>query len=107
MNSQIVIDFKEPNFLIKNQLNYNNSSSFDGSTLFTLFNQNIEIDYVLENNKISLVSPNNANDIKIDTLIELKPFFLNSKITLNKQNLKNVHLNQMQNSLFPMDIYQV
>ena len=87
MNSQILIDFKEPNFLIKNQLNYNNSSSFDGSTLFTLFNQNIEIDYILENNKISIVSPNNANDIKIDALIELKPFYLNSKITLNKQNL--------------------
>ena len=87
MNSQIVIDFKEPNFLIKNQLNYNNGHGLDGSTLLTFLNQNIEIDYVLENNKITLVSPNNSNNIKIDASIELKPFYLNSKITLNKQNL--------------------
>ena len=87
MNSQIEVDFKEPNFLIKNQLNYNNSSSLDGSTLLTFFNQNIEIDYILENNKITLSSPENANDIKIDASIELKPFYLNSSITLNKQNL--------------------
>ena len=87
MNSQVVIDFKEPNFLIKNQLNYNNGQGLDGSTLLTFLNQNIEIDYVLENNKITLVSPNNSNNIKIDASIELKPFYLNSKITLNKQNL--------------------
>ena len=87
MNSQVEIDFKEPNFLIKNQLNYNNSSSLDGSTLLTFFNQNIEIDYILENNKITVSSPNNANDIKIIASIELKPFYLNSNIILNKQNI--------------------
>ena len=87
MNSQIEVDFKEPNFLIKNQLNYNNSSSLDGSTLLTFFNQNIEIDYILENNKITLSSPENANDIKIGASIELKPFYLNSNIILNKQNI--------------------
>ena len=87
MNSQIEIDFKEPNILIKNNLNYNNSSSLDGSTLLTFFNQNIEIDYMLENNKITLVSPNNSNNIKVDGSIELRPFYLNSNITLNKQNL--------------------
>ena len=87
MNSQIEVDFKEPNFLIKNQLNYKNSSSLDGSTLLTFFNQNIEIDYILENNKIIVSSPNNANDIKIGASIELKPFYLNSNIILNKQNI--------------------
>ncbi len=87
MNSQIEVDFKEPNFLIKNRLNYNNSSSLDGSTLLTFFNQNIEIDYILENNKIIVSSPNNTNDIKIGASIELKPFYLNSSIILNKQNI--------------------
>ena len=87
MNSQIEVDFKEPNFLIKNQLNYNNSSSLDGSTLLTFFNQNIEIDYILENNKIIVSSPNNTNDIKIGASIDLKPFYLNSNIILNKQNI--------------------
>ena len=87
MNSQVEIDFKEPNFLIKNQLNYNNSSSLEGSTLVTFLNQNIEIDYILENNKITVSSPNNTNDIKIGASIELKPFYLNSNIILNKQNI--------------------
>ncbi len=87
MNSQIEIAFKEPNISIKNQLNYNDSSSIDGSILLTFLNQNIEIDYVLDNNNITLASPNNSNDIKIGAFIELKPFYLNSKITLNKQNL--------------------
>ena len=87
MNSQIEVDFKEPNFLIKNRLNYNNNSSLDGSTLLNFFNQNIEIDYILENNKIIVSSPNNANDIKIGASIELKPFYLNSNIILNKQNI--------------------
>ncbi len=87
MNSQIEVDFKEPNFLIKNRLNYNNSSSLDGSTLLSFFNQNIEIDYVLENNKITLSSPNKPNDIKIGASIELKPFYLNSNIILNRQNM--------------------
>ncbi len=87
INSQIEIDFKELNFLIKNQLNYNNSSSLDGSTLLTFFNQNIEIDYILKNNKITVLSPNNSNDIKIDASIELKPFYINSNIILNKQNI--------------------
>ncbi len=87
MNSQIEIDFKEPNILIKNELNYDNNSSFEGTTSLNFLNQNIEIGYQLKNNVISLKSPQNNNDIKIDTKIELSPFYLNSNIILNKQNL--------------------
>ena len=87
MNSQIEIDFKEPNILIKNELNYDNNSSFEGATSLNFLNQNIEIGYQLKNNIISLKSPQNNNDIKIDTTIELSPFYLNSNIILNKQNI--------------------
>ncbi len=86
-NSQIEIDFKEPNILIKNQLNYYDSSSFNGSTSLNFYNQNIDIDYELENNKFMITSPDNKNDIKINASIELKPFYLNSYVILNKQNL--------------------
>ena len=86
-NSQIEIDFKEPNILIKNELNHYNNSSFEGATLFNFLNQNIEIAYQLKNNIISLKSPQNNNDIKINSTIELSPFYLNSNVTLNKQNL--------------------
>ncbi len=87
INSQIKIDFKEPNILIKNELNYDNNSSFEGATSLNFLNQNIEIGYQLKNNIISLKSPQNNNDIKINSKIELSPFYLNSNITLNKQNL--------------------
>ena len=85
-NSQIEIDFNEPNILIKNQLNYNNNSNFNGLTSINFLNQKIEIDYNVKNNQITLKSDNN-NNIQIDTKIELSPFNLNSFITLNKQNL--------------------
>ncbi len=87
MISQIDLDFKEPNILIKNELNYKNDASFEGSTSLNLLNQIIQIEYQLNNNIISVKSPKNKNDIKIDTIIELSPFYLNSNITLNRQNL--------------------
>ena len=87
MNSQIEIDFKEPNISIKNELNYENNSSFKGTTELIFLNQNIEIEYQLKNNIISLKSSENNNDIKIDTTIELSPFYLNSNVTLNRQNI--------------------
>ena len=73
--------------MIKNQLNYNNNSNYKGSTSINFLNKNIEIDYRVKNNLITLKSPNNAKNIKIDTKIELSPFNLNANIVLNKQNL--------------------
>ncbi len=87
MNSQTEIDFKEPNILIKNELNYDSNFSFEGVTSLNFLNQNIEIGYQLKNNIITLKSPQNNNDIKINSTIELSPFYLNSNITVNKQNL--------------------
>tara|TARA_Y100000816_G_scaffold95788_1_gene66504 strand:- start:363 stop:1661 length:1299 start_codon:yes stop_codon:yes gene_type:complete len=87
MNSQIDIDFKQPNIFIKNKLNYESKSNLKGSASLNYLNQNIEIDYKLQNNLVTLKSPENNNDIKIDTFIEVKPFYLNSNIILNRQNL--------------------
>ncbi len=87
MNSNIDIDFKELNLSIKNKLNYNDISNLKGKTYVNFLNQNIEIDYQLRKNLITLKSPDNTNEIKIDTAIELKPFYLNSNIILNRQKL--------------------
>ena len=43
MNSQIEIDYQEPNNLIKNELNYDNNSSFEGATSINFLNQKVEI----------------------------------------------------------------
>ena len=87
MNSQIEVDFEEPNIFIKNNLNYNNSSDLLGSTIIYFLNQKIEVDYKLKNNFITVNSPDNTANIKLDAKIELSPFYLNSNIILNKQNL--------------------
>ena len=87
MISQIDIDLKEPNILIKNKLNYKNNTSFRGTTSLKFLNQNVAIEYQLKNNIISFKSPENNNDIKIDTIMELSPFYINSNITLNRLNL--------------------
>ncbi len=86
-NSQIEINFKNPNIFIKNTLNYENSSNFKGSTFINFLNQDIEVNYLFKNNTITLKSPQNNNDINLDSIIELNPFYLNSNIILNKQNL--------------------
>ena len=86
-NSQLEINFKEPNLYIRNKLNYDYSSDFKGSTLISFLNKNIETNYQFKNNNIFLKSPENKNDIKIDAKIELRPFYLSSNIILNKQNL--------------------
>ena len=87
MISQVDINFKRPNILIKNELNYKANNNLQGSTLINFLNKNIEIEYKLKNNIVYLKSPENNNDIKINTTIELKPFYLNSNITLNRNNL--------------------
>ena len=45
------------------------------------------MNYKLKNNLVSLNSPDNTNNIKFDTKIELSPFYFDSNITLNKQSL--------------------
>ncbi len=86
-NSQLEIDFKNPNIFIKNILNYENSLNFKGLTFINFLNQDIELNYQFKNNTITLKSPENNNDIKLDSMIELNPFYFNSNIILNKQNL--------------------
>ena len=85
--SEIEVDFRDPNIFIKNKINYDDISNLNGSVFLNFLNQNIEIDYQLKNNSLFLKSPDNINDIKIDALIELKPFYLNSNINLNRLNL--------------------
>ncbi len=105
-NSQIEIDFKDPNISIRNRLNYDNTIDLNGSILINFLNKNLEIDYKLRNNKISLKSPDNKNEIKIDTLIELKPFYLSSNIILNKQNF-NFLIDELVFSILNLKSYLI
>ena len=101
-NSQTEINFKEPNIQIKNTLNFNNKPNFKGSMLINFLNKNIEVDYQFKNNQIYLKSPENNNDIKIYSSINLKPFYSNSNIILNKQNF-NFLINELVYSILNLE----
>ena len=94
MNSELEMNLRNPNILIKNKLNFNNSKNLDGSTFLNFLNKNIEINYKLEDDLINIKSPDNNNDIKINAKIELKPFYFNSNLILNKQNL-NIFVDEL------------
>ncbi len=94
MNSELEMNLRNPNLLIKNKLNFNNSKNLDGSTFLNFLNKNIEINYKLEDDLINIKSPDNNNDIKINAKIELQPFYFNSNLILNKQNL-NIFVDEL------------
>ena len=52
MYSQIEVNFKEPNIIVKNKLNYFDSLDLAGSISMSFLNKNIEIDYKFKNNFI-------------------------------------------------------
>ena len=65
-----------------------------GRHFLTFLNENIEVNYKLENDLILVKSHENKNDIKINAKIELRPFYFNSNLILNKQNL-NIFLDEL------------
>ena len=102
MNSELEMNFKNPNLLIKNKLNFTNSKSLYGSAFLNFLNENIEVNYKLENDLILVKSPENKNDIKINAKIELRPFYFKSNLILNKQNL-NIFLDELVYNLLNLN----
>jgi len=84
------IKFKKPNILINNLFSFQDDSNFSGNSSINFLGENININYFVKQNKIILKS---NDDIKnqqfvIDSVIELNPFYFNSKITLLNKDSK-------------------
>ena len=101
-NSLNEIKLKNPNLYIKNFFSYLDKSNFNGSSLINFLREEININYLVKDNKIFINSPNlNKNQkIKLNSKIELDPFFFDAVIEIDKKdtnflidNLLNIILN--------------
>ena len=87
-NSLTEIKFKNPNLFIKSFFSYENKKNFSGKSLINFLNNDIFIDYLIKDNKILISSPNqNKNQkIKLNSKIELDPFFIDTSVDVNNTN---------------------
>ena len=69
------ISLKNPNLFIKNFFLFEDKSHFSGKSSINFLNEDISINYLMKDNKINIDSPNNNQKIKLNSKIELDPFF--------------------------------
>ena len=102
------IKLKNPNLFIKNFFSFEDHLNFAGKSSINFLNEDIVINYLMKDNKIFINSPNqNKNQkIKLNSTIELEPFFFDATIDINQKdtyflidNLLNIILNLKEENL--------
>ena len=93
------INMKNPNLNIKNFFSFNDPSSFNGKSSINFLNEDIVINYQMENNKIFINSPNTSQKIKLNSIIELDPFFFDAKINIEDKDI-NFFINNLLSIIF-------
>ena len=81
------INLKNPNLNIKNFFSFKDRSNFSGKSSINFLNEKIIFSYKFRDNKILIISPDKNQKIKLDTKIELNPFFLDSKVDIDDINI--------------------
>ncbi len=81
------IHLKKPNLNIKNFFSFKNSEDFSGKSSINFLNEDIVIKYQLKNNEIFINSPNTNQKIKLNSRIELDPFFFDAKIDIDDKDI--------------------
>ncbi len=81
------IKFKNPNLIVKNYFSYEDKSSFRGKSSINFLNEDIIIDYIKKDNKIFINSPdqNKNQKIKLNSKIELEPFYMDTIIDISNK----------------------
>ena len=82
------IRFKNPNLFIKNFFSYKDKSNFSGKSSINFLNEDIVINYIIKDKKIFINSPDKSKNqkIKINSIIELEPFYIESTIDISKKD---------------------
>ena len=98
-NSTAEVKFKNPNLFIKNFFSYKDKSNFSGKSSIKFLNEDILINYLKKDEKIFIYSPNEIKNqkIKLNSKIELDPFFAEVKTEIN-----NVDTNFLVDNLLYM-----
>jgi len=83
-NSYNEIKLKNPNLFIKNFFSYNDKLNFSGKISINFLNEDILINYLKKDNNIFINSPNESKNqkIKLNSKIELEPFFANTTVNI-------------------------
>ena len=83
------IDFKNPNIYVKNLFSYLDNNDFKGSSSLDFLNENISFNYNYKDEKIQIYSPSNKKNqkIKINSNIELDPFYFNGEIIFEEKKI--------------------
>ena len=93
------IHLKNPNLNIKNSFSFKNSEDFSGKSSINFLNEDIVIKYQLKNNEIFINSPNTNQKIKLNSRIELDPFFFDAKIEIDDKDI-NFFINNLLSIIF-------
>ena len=81
------INIKNPNLDIKNLFLLEGTKKFSGKSTINFLNEKIIINYKFQDNKILVDSPNENQNIKFVSKIELDPFFFESKINIDNKDI--------------------
>tara|TARA_B100000965_G_scaffold16585_1_gene12492 strand:- start:462 stop:1205 length:744 start_codon:yes stop_codon:yes gene_type:complete len=82
------IKLKNPNLSIKNFFSYEDKFNFKGKSLINFLNEEVIINYIFKDHKIFISSPNeNKNqNIKLNSKIELDPFYMDAIIDIDNKD---------------------
>ena len=83
------LNLKNPNIYIKNLFNYKNKKEFEGSSSIDFLNENISFNYNYKDSVIKINSPKKKNNqkIKLNSIIELDPFYLDGEIIFEEKKI--------------------
>jgi len=81
------INIKNPNLDIKNLFLLEGAKKFSGKSIINFLNEKIIINYKFQDNKILVDTPNENQNIKFVSKIELDPFFFKSKINIDDKDI--------------------
>ena len=98
-NSSTEVKFKNPNLFLKNLFSYKDKLNFSGKSSIKFLNEEIFINYLKKDKKILIYSPDEIKNqkIKLNSKIELDPFFAEVKTEIN-----NVDTNFLVDNLLYM-----
>ncbi len=106
------IRLKNPNLFIKNFFSFKDKLFFKGKSSINFLNEDIIINYLMKDSKIYIDSPNqnSSQKIKLNSKIELDPFFFDAKINIDQKdtnflidNLLSIILNSKEEYLGNMN----
>tara|TARA_B100001248_G_scaffold254014_1_gene231898 strand:- start:1434 stop:2801 length:1368 start_codon:yes stop_codon:yes gene_type:complete len=98
------INLNNPDIYIKNIFNYKNQNEFNGSSSIDFLNENISFDYNFKHSEIKVNSLEKKNNqkIKLDTIIELNPFYLDGNIIFEEKKI-DLFTDYILNSILNVD----